>query len=269
MDFRKALCLFICLLALGGCSQAPVESSLAQVVEGLEEKTQTSADEVFSPEESLLAQALEDIKGPLIFMDERFSLYENALAAIGAYIENPGDETLDAAKSACMDTLSGIEALVPRESALTEGERGGLIALGINMADYDALFQYADYHKQANIETLTLLSRYLSQAPSLNDMLGHTVDFNVSLHALDRKLEFIGLNHLLCEQSGEVLETFKSGFLPSLTAFAADGLPWETDKDVLEARVGFLFSEIEDEIDDYAAIIGGQYLDFLEEQAAQ
>ena len=242
MRYKIMACIIICLLVLGGCSQ--------------------------SPDEALLARALEDIKEPLTIMDNRFASYENALAVIAGYIETPSAEALEAAKTVCITATGEISELPTPVSALTEEERGGLIKLGVNMADYDALFMYGEYHKQSNAETLTLLLDYLSKAPALDEMLGHTVEFNIRLQELTRQIEFIGVNALLCGQSGEALEDFKTGFLSGLAAFGADGLPWETDKGTLEAKAEYLFVEMEAAIEGYASMVGEQYWGLTQDRAA-
>lgn len=243
MGYRKTVCLFaLCLVLLCGCSHSSGDAALSR--------------------------ALEDIREPLSLMDIRLSLVENALRVAESYIDNPGEQTLEAAKRACMVSIAQIAELPSPESSLTAEERGRLIKLGLNMADYDVPFQYTDYYKHENIQTLTLLSYYLSGAPSQNEILKYVVNFNLRYQALDRKLEYIGLNDLFCKIDSKELEDFKTDYLPGLATLCADGLPWETDSAVLESKANYWFAEMEDDIDDYADFLGEQYLAQLTAKAA-
>jgi hypothetical protein len=234
MGYRKTGCLiFILLLLVSGCSK--------------------------TPEASPLTPALEDLKKPLSLMNDRFSLYENALQTASAYVETPGPETLEAAEKACAVAVAEIAELSAPTSSLTSDERSALAAIGLNMADYDVPFTYADYYKYENIRTLTLVSYYLSRAPEADESLEYLVAFNLRFQAVDRKLEYIGLNSLLCSFDGDELESFKTEFLPNLKALCADDLPWETDSAALEAKAEYWFEEIETYLVRYAQFVGEQY----------
>ena len=233
MDYSKALLpLVVVLLVFSGCSNG---------------------------EDSVLARALDDIKQPLVLMDKRFELYENALLSIEEYLAAPGEDALEMAISICENAIVEIEGLTLPHSALTDEQRIALVKLGMNMGDYDALFQYTGYHNDINIETLTMLLRYLSQSPEQDDTLAYIVDFNNRYLIMDRMLEFLGLNALLYGFDSPELESFREGFLTGLLTLCADGLPWETELDVIEAKAEYWFSELEDEIDAYAEFVGTQY----------
>ena len=237
MGYKKIIIALISLLILSGCQGS-------------------------KPGNSVLPQAYEDVKESLTLMDERCSIYESALEVVAAYAENPGSEALEAAQEACAGAIAGIDAMPLPQSALTPEERNGLIQAGLNMADYDVLFQYADYYKNENIHTLDMLAYYLSHAPLMDDILVYTVDFQIRYQTMDRKVKYIGINHLFHKFDGPELEDFKA-FLSGLAAVSADALPWETDSAALEAKSAYFLSEMESSIEAYAEFIGGLYIDSL------
>lgn len=237
MGFRKTICvLLVMLFVLSGCSQT---------------------------DQSVLTRALDDIKASLTLMDTRFSIYENALLTILEYTENPNDEALDAAITACEGAIEEITSLTVPESSLTAEERAELVRLGMNMADYDIPFQYAEYHKEENIINLTDILYYLSNAPLLDDMLEYIVGFHVRFQSLNRKVAYAGMNTLFCHLNDPEIELFKTNFLSGLTSLSSDNLPWETELAVLEARIDFWLKEMEAEVDAYAEFIGALYSDSL------
>ena len=191
--------------------------------------------------DSILTSALRDIKNHLTLLDRQFSIYENALAEASKYVANTTDETLDSAKKACTEAIDELRSLPAPDSTLTEDERNTFAELGLNMTYYDTAFQSTDDVINKNIKTLTVISSYLSKAPELNGTLEHIVKFSILNQAMDRKLRFIWLNALFYNFDNQDIKDFKTGILSDLTKLSADGLPWETDISVLEAKVSYLF----------------------------
>jgi hypothetical protein len=113
------------------------------------------------------------------------------------------------------------------------------------------------------------MNYYLTQAPALDETLAYFVDFNMRYIDLDKKLQLTGLNMLLCGFEGKTLESFKTETLPRLATLCADPPPWDNDAAALEARAECWFTEMEADIEAYAAFAGEQYAALLEAEAAR
>jgi hypothetical protein len=213
-----------------------------------------------------LALAIENIKQPLLLMNDRFTIYERALESVNSYIASPTEENLKNARANCAEAIGKITELPVAALNLDDSDMKKIMNTGINTEDYRVPFSYGNYYKNENIQTLTFILYYLNQAPELNDVLKYVVNFNINYQAINRKVEYLCINELFCKFSGNEIDSFKDEFLPSLTALSADKLPWETDSSVLEAKANKLLSNAESDIDAYSEFLGKQYQGLLEVQ---
>lgn len=211
-----------------------------------------------------LALAIENIKQPLSLMDERFAIYENALACVNAYIATPTVENLENARNTCAKAIGKIAELQDTPLGLSDADLKKMVDMGLNTEDYKVPFNYTNYYKNENIQTLTFIIYYLNQAPALDDVLKYVVSFNINYQTMNRKVEYLCVNELFCKFSGNEIDSFKNEFLPSLKAFSGDKLPWDTNSAALEAKVNKLFSDAESDIGNYSEFLGEQYTALLE-----
>jgi hypothetical protein len=214
-----------------------------------------------------LTLAIENIKQPLTLMDERFAIYENALDSVNAYIASPTAENLKNARTTCAKAIGNIAELQDTPLGFGDADLKKMMDIGLNTEDYRVPFNYSDYYKNENIQTLTFIIYYLNQAPALNNVLKYVVKFNIDYQTINRKVEYLCVNELFCKFSGNEIEGFKNEFLPSLKVFSGDKLPWDTDSGALEAKANKLLSDAESDIDDYSEFLGGQYTELLKAQS--
>lgn len=211
-----------------------------------------------------LALAIENIKQPLSLMDERYAIYENALACVNAYIATPTVENLENARNTCAKAIGRIAELQDTPLGLSDADLKKMMDMGLNTEDYKVPFNYSNYYKNENIQTLTFIIYYLNQAPALDDVLKYVVDFNINYQTMNRKVEYLCVNELFCKFSGNEIDSFKNEFLPSLKAFSGDKLPWDTNSAALEAKANKLLSDAESDIGNYSEFLGEQYTALLE-----
>lgn len=234
---KKILCVFIAFIMFIG---------LASCMQGTKKR-------------DILAIAIENIKQPLRQMNERFSVYEEALDSTKTYTASPTEENLKKAKVACSGAIARIAKLQDASINLSDTDIKEMMDIGLNTEDYSVPFRYSNYYKNENIQTLSLIIYYLNQAPDLNDVLEYVVSFNIVYQAMNRQVEYLCINELFCKFSGKEINSFKNEFLPSLEVLSSDKLPWETDSESLEAKAGKLLTGAEVSIDDYSKFIGEQY----------
>lgn len=216
---------------------------------------------------STLALAVENIKQPLVSMNERFTIYENALDTVRAYTTDTTAEKLKKARTSCTEAIGKIAELPAVPLKLNDADLKKMMDIGLNTSDYRVPFDYTDYYKNENIQTLTFILYYLNHAPALNDVLKYVVNFNIDYQTMNRKVEYLCINELFCKFSGSEIDKFKNEFLPSLKSLSADKLPWDTDSASLEAKANKLLSDAEASTDDYSKFIGEQYTAFLNMQS--
>lgn len=213
-----------------------------------------------------LGLAIKNIQEPLSLINERFSIFENALKSANYYLSNPTDENLQKARAACAQAVGKIAELPAASFNLSGEDLKKIMDIGINTEDYRVPFNYESYYKNDNIQTLTFIMYYLSQAPTLNDVLEYILNFETNYQAVNRKVEYLCVNELFCKFSGSEIERFKNDFLPSLTVLSADKLPWDGDSASLEAKANKLLDDAEADTDAYAEFVGDQYTALLDAQ---
>lgn len=243
---KKLLCIFMTFSIIAGltsCSQKPKNNDT-------------------------LTLAVENIKQPLRVMDERFGIYENALDSVNAYIAAPTDEKLKNARTTCAKAIGKIAELPDTPLSLKDTDLKKMMDIGLNTEDYRIPFNYTNYYKNENLQTLTFITYYLNQAPALNDVLKYVISFNIDYQTINRKVEYLCVNELFCKFSGNEIEDFKKEFLPSLKVFSSDKLPWDTESAALEAKANKLLSDAEVDIDDYSEFLGDQYKALLEAESS-
>lgn len=211
--------------------------------------------------------AIENIKQPLTLMNERFSIYEKALDSVNAYIAAPTAGNLQSARAICNQAIGKIAELPVAALSLSDSDLKKIMDMGLNTADYRVPFDYQNYYKNQDIQTLTFIAYYLNQAPALNDVLKYFINFNINYQTMNRKVEYLCVNELFCKFSGNEIDSFKNNFLLSLTVFSADRLPWDIDSAALEAKVNKLLSDAEADTDSYSKFLGEQYTALLEAQS--
>ena len=211
--------------------------------------------------------AIENIKQPLTLMNERFSIYEKALDSVNVYIVAPTAGNLQSARTTCNQAIGKIAELPVATLSLSDSDLKKIMDMGLNTADYRVPFDYQNYYKNENIQTLTFIAYYLNQAPALNDVLKYFINFNINYQTMNRKVEYLCVNELFCKFSGNEIDSFKNNFLLSLTVFSADRLPWDIDSAALEAKVNKLLSDAEADTDSYSEFLGEQYTALLEAQS--
>lgn len=211
-----------------------------------------------------LALATENIKKPLNLMNERFSIYENALESVNTYIVSPTAGNLQNARTNCTEAIGKIAELQVAALSLNDADLKKIMDVGINTADYRVPFDYQNYYKNENIQTLTFITYYLNQAPALDDVLKYVINFDINYQTMNRKVEYLCVNELFCKLSGNEIDRFKNEFLPSLSVFSEDKLPWDTDSASLEAKANKLLNDTEADTDAYAEFLGEQYTALLD-----
>ena len=216
--------------------------------------------------EDALVCAIEAIKKPIELMDRRFLAYESALSSVVNYTETPMPQTLQAAKTACIEAIVTIAELPEVKLELDDETLRRMAEININIADFRIPFEYADYYKTDNIQTITMLLWYLDQVPEQNSALSYVSSYNMRFLKVDRQVEYLCINELFCHLSGAVIEDFED-FLAGLPALGAEGLSWKTDSGTLEAMANELIKDAEVDVSAYASFVGEQYLTQLKEQA--
>jgi hypothetical protein len=203
--------------------------------------------------------ALEALKEPLRLMDQRYLLYTEALEAVQIYVEDPNEATLTTAKQTCSDATTKLTNLPLPELHLEEQLEADMIDIGIRIEDYKVPIEYEEYYRQECNQNLSILILYLDQAPEMNDSLEQLVKLQAEVKAVSRKVDYLCINELFCQFSEKEINDFKDTFLPSLSALSVDGLPWETDSAVLEAKATTLMNDADETMMQYAEFLGDFY----------
>ena len=208
---------------------------------------------------------LEDLERIFTLKDQVSQQYVEALAAAQAYTADPAPQTLASAKETCLAAIAAITDAPGVTSALTEEQRQAMGELGMDPADYMTPFMMESYERGTRLQTLTDVLRYLNQAPLSNDALAMTAEIDTDFEGLSWQLDLTGLNHLLAELSEAEIRDFRDSFLMGLSSPEGTDIPWERDREALEARSEEIFAAMEALVSRHAAEVGALYSAFLEE----
>lgn len=178
-------------------------------------------------EESTPEMIFAELKKIIGWHDICRGYYESALKASADYIDNPTENKLNEAKNTCTSVMQGISELEEIPSSKNEQNAHVITTLNMDFADFSANFNIQSFYKNDYTNSILDLLYYLNHAPTLNTELKHLLKEKQSIETAFRKIDYIGINHLLSEVSDEYLDDIKTNFLPGLKTFSADNLPWE------------------------------------------
>jgi hypothetical protein len=111
------------------------------------------------------------------------------------------------------------------------------------------------------MQNLEIISEYLDKAPIQDEELKQILQMFIDVNDVYRKVDYLCINELFCQFTGKEIDSFSDEFLTSLSGLGADGLPWETDRVVLEAKANKLMNDADQSLMSYAEYIGQHYND--------
>jgi hypothetical protein len=198
--------------------------------------------------------------------DQRYTLYEHALAGAQAFADAPGEQTLSRAKALCASAIEEIGSL-PLPSPVLSGDAQAELSDMGRAEDFYAPFDAEPSYRLSTIGSLQTVASLLLSSASQPERIGDVAEINLRLLACDRKIEYLCMNEFINAFSTAGTQPFRDDFLPTLTVFCKDRLPWGTDADVLEAMVEEVFSQYEGLLTQYEQIIGAMYADLMNMRA--
>jgi len=188
-------------------------------------------------------------------MDARYALYESALDAVNAYVSEPDEERLAAARESCTEIAARLNGLPVAQSDLSDMDREDLAGLGLSLADYRVPFENEAASRAQCAENLNTLLGRMDARPADAGALKQTLKLFRDVNVIFRQADWLYLNDLFCAFDEPALDAFRGGFLTTLPALTADGLPWDADAAVVEAKLDKLMSDAEPELTAYNIII--------------
>lgn len=199
----------------------------------------------------------------MLAQDQDSLAYDRALEAVGAYLEDSGEETLTEALKTVQDTMARMEeeagSYVPFEPS------GELLEA---LEDYE--MDSEEYKINADMRSGSLYS-YLSSLEFLEfyleserdfpgitrDTLEFTWEFDMEEQENMRGYCYASVNYWFAGWDEEQVEYVEEKVLGQFQSFGAETKVWENDRDAVELRLNAYLDNIERAMKEWETYIGG------------
>lgn len=204
---------------------------------------------------------IDDYAAILLLQDQDSARFDEALAAVNAYLENTTagqkEETkalLDKIMQQLQDDSSGYEPYEPSEELKQMLENQG-----ISLEEYQINADSRYIYLQGFIQDLVYLQEYLDYADeggsSMED-LERVCYLMTEEQKYIRGYSYTGVNYWFAGWGEKEVEYIRHQVLDKFTSFFAEDAQWLDSRDAVEARMNTYLDSVEELGDQWAAYIG-------------
>ncbi|HIZ80188.1 MAG TPA: hypothetical protein IAA17_10420 [Candidatus Lachnoclostridium stercorigallinarum] len=196
---------------------------------------------------------VDDFAAVTLAQDQDSAAYDQALAAVGAYLEDSGEETLSAARRAVTETRIQMEedgaALTPYE--LDEDLAAVLEDYGLDPEEYVINADMRAGYLSGYAESLKNLEFYLEhesadQESVTRPALEFLYDFRRDYQECTRGFCFYGINYWFAGWEGEALDYVRSQVTDRLRSFVTEESVWEDSREGVERKLDLYLRRMEE-----------------------
>lgn len=196
---------------------------------------------------------VDDFAEITLAQDGDSAAYDRALGAVGAYLENPGEETLQYALSEVTEVREQMEAdganLKPYE--LREELVPVLESYGLDREEYVINADMRASYLSGYVESLKNLEFYLELAEIMgpenpSSTLEFLYGFRSEYQSYTRDFCYYGINYWFADWEGEELAYVQEQVLDHLKSFGTDGAVWENSREGAERKLNLCLGQMEE-----------------------
>ena len=196
---------------------------------------------------------VDDFAEITLAQDGDSAAYDRALGAVRAYLENPGEETLQYALSEVTEVREQMEAdganLKPYE--LREELVPVLESYGLDREEYVINADMRASYLSGYVESLKNLEFYLELAEitgpeNPSSTLEFLYGFRSEYQSYTRDFCYYGINYWFADWEGEELAYVQEQVLDHLKSFGTDGAVWENSREGAERKLDLCLGQMEE-----------------------
>lgn len=204
---------------------------------------------------------IDDYAGILLLQDEDSAGFDEALAAVGGYLESPTAQQKKAVMEVLEDTISQMEAdSADCKSYEASQEFGQMLEKqGISLVEYqmnaDSRYTYLQDYIQ-DLEFLQEFLEYSDEGEAFMQDLKMTYYFMSEEQKQMQGYNYTGVNYWFAGWGEEETAYVKEQVLDKFKSFSAEDAQWKESRDDVEAAMNAYLDEVEELYDDWTAYIG-------------
>lgn len=204
---------------------------------------------------------IDDYAAILLLQDQDSARFDDALAAVNVYLENPTAEqkdttevSLEEIKQQLQDDGSGYEPYEP-----TEELKQMLENQGISLAEYQLNADSRYLYLQGFVQDIAYLQEFLKYADK-SDIFMEDLERVCSMMTEEQKYirgySYTSVNYWFAGWGEKEVAYVKEQVLDKLKSFFAEESQWYDDREVVEARMNTYLDSVKELDDQWAAYIG-------------
>lgn len=212
---------------------------------------------------------VDDFAREVLLQDQDSALYDETLAAVGQYMENPDADTLTLACQTVQEALEqmdeAVSACVPYE--MDEEFEALLQDYGIDPEEYKIHADARSASMSGYISNLETLAVYLENERgdgAVGRVLRFLYEFYGNEQELMRGYGYCSINYWFAGWDDEAVEYVQQQVLSRLQSFAMDESVWEVQRDAVERKMSAYLDQYELLIDDWTKFLGENREDLYE-----
>lgn len=207
---------------------------------------------------------IDDYAKILLLQDKDSAGFDEALAAVGEYLENPTAQQKETAMEALEDTISQMEADSADSASYEVSQELGqmLENQGISLVEYrlnaDSRYTYLQGFAQ-DLAYLQEFLEYADEGEAFMKDLEMTYYFMSEEQKLMQSYNYTGVNYWFAGWGDEETAYVREQVFDKLKSFSAEDAQWRDSQDEVEADMNAYLDEVEALYDDWTAYIGASW----------
>lgn len=214
---------------------------------------------------------VDDFAEITLLQDQDGGAYEKALEAVGIYLKDSNQETLEKARTAVRGT---IEQMEEDSGSMTEYEMDEefkelLIKYGLDPEEYKINADMRSGYLAGYISSLQYLEYYLeNEGPGgvTRESLEFTYQYDVEEQEYMGGFYYTGVNYWFAEWGEEETAYVMQQVVDQLQYLTAEDPVWENSRDAVERRLNVYLDTIEKHMDQWLKFIGENQEDLYQMQ---
>lgn len=204
---------------------------------------------------------VDDYAEILLNQDADSAGYDEALLAVGAYLENPGEDELLEAETAVKDAISRLEeAEESFEPKTLDGNFSKLLKeYGIEPEEYMMMADERAEYLYDYVSSLKAFEEYLSYEKEddlTRDALKAAYEMASKEQEVWRAYHYCGINYWFAGWEEEETDYVRQKAHDNLQSFSAEQEAWQDDRDAVEQRMTFYLNQMEELMQERADDLG-------------
>ena len=216
-------------------------------------------------------QAVDDYAVLILKEDEDSKAYDDALSAVGTYLEQRDENVLNDAKTKVRETKESMEEASERIASYEMEDPFEELLTEYQIAPEEYLM-FADERKEElydYIHTLRTFEEYFENGktdPDSLEELRKEHEMAIRMQDIMRSYQYCGINYWFAGWEDEAVDYVRKEVHEKLVSFSAEGEPWQDTRQAVEQRMTFYLNQLEDLTNEWAEYLGERQEELYQKQ---